>query len=555
MDDTLPVSREPVPTLSPDAVTPPRPSTAYPSHVTTDLPFISNMEEISFWITTKQAPCLYNYDNVIKRQCEQAQRSKPKSVQSMLLGISPKKKKKRKLSLLDDESVSTGKQQNVYFDSSQNKTQPIVLDSCKSDTFGSDLDFNIKSPSMRNKSKRAKLNKSNRTTVHKRNKIATSTPKAAGTLRRSLRKTQRNIKNNSHLNDSFEVFNCEIINSNNTNNIDSGKESAPKAKKSSAIFTSGDQSSPKQKFNKTAKLIRSNNGQLDDMSDVSGFTANYIRSTKIHSSKKLRITSSKRGRNLMKASQDIGKKHDNSLIICLNKSVNTGMSKAPLMNSSMDSSQNVLNLVTLKNNDKSTKVSRSTSLLKFMDARNGNNKSSNNMDDKGIASNNINVSFNSKSSITSRYPIRHKNSLADGMSPINYTKKCSLVVDNRVDKNTNDFNDSDRKENPVENMVSRTRSGKCIGLMLRQPENSVLVLSNSVDPVSSLTSINVASPNVRTGSRSKRRGCMLTKALDSAKKKNRNEHRGSLRDKSGFTACFSDSDEDYLPIKHKKFFC
>ncbi|CAH0406759.1 unnamed protein product [Chilo suppressalis] len=538
MDDASPVPRAPLPTPAHHATL--RQPTTQPSHASNDIPFMNNMDEISYWITTKQAPCLFNYDNVIKRQCVRAQASKPISVHSMVLDASPKKKKKRKLSLLDDESLSSGKQHNLYFDTSQNKNQITILNSCKSDTLGSDLNFNIKSPSLQNKSKKTKFNKSNKAVVHKKNKIVTSTPKAVGILRRSLRKTQRTSDHNGHPNDSFEVLNGDIVNRNGGkyNNVFSGKERLCRIKKTPEAFAGGDLNTPKKSSNETNKLMKVNSGQFDDMSDVSGFTANYIRSTKLHSS---RNNIRKGNRNFIKESNHVTKNDDNSMLICLNKSVNTGLSKTPLMNCSMDSSQNVLNLVSLKTNDRSAKINKSTSLLKFMDAR---IMLKHNVDDKGISSNEVNISFQSKSSLTSRYPIRNKNvSINDG------------VPKGKMNKNSNEFHNSDRKENPVENSISRTRSGRRIGLMLQHPENSVLVLSNSKDPVSSIASINVATPNNQMGGRSKRRSCISLKPLDSAKKSIKNDRRESLRDKSGFAACFSESDEDNGPMRHKKFFC
>lgn len=565
MDHAFPVLHAPLPNHFPRPHAPLQAATAagrMPCHAQSDHPFMNNMDEISFWITTKQAPCLFNYDNVTKRQYEELQCSKPKSV--LIETPSPKKKRKRKRSLLDDESVSTEKQQNVYFETSQNKNQQTILGTCKSDSLGSDLDFNIKSASIKKKLKKTKINKSTRTTLHKKNKIVTSTPKATGHLRRSLRKAQSN--NNSHLNDSLKVFNCEIVNSNNTkcNNIISDKERAfqsSKAKKTPELFAAGDHSIYKNKCNDTSvkQSINLNNGQFDDMSDVSGFTANYIRSTKIHSSKKLRNNvRSKGNRNIIKELQQNSKKEDNTMIVCMNKSVNTGLPKAPVLNCSTDSSQNVINLVTLKNNEKSARVSRTTSLLKFMDTRNGKTKPVS----CSKTTNNINISFHSKSSITSRYPKRHKNSSGEDFTPAKFEKKCQqnkITLDKRckVSKNSNEFNNSDRKENPEDELISRTRSGKYIGLTLRQPENSVLVLSNSMEPVSSLASINVAtSPNDRTPGRSKRKNNSSSKQADNTKKQDKSSNRReSLRDKSGFAACFSDSDEDNEQIKEKKYFC
>lgn len=508
---------------------------------------MNSMDEISYWICTKRAPCLYNYDNVIRRQCEEAHCSKPKSVQSITLETpSPKKKKKRKLSLLDDDSVSTGQQQNVYFETSQRKNQTTMLASHKSDSIDSDIDFNIKNSSIRDKSKKAKLNKSNRT-LHKKNKIVTSTPKVSANLRRSLRKAQRNLNNNSQLNNTYETYDCEIINgNNNTKYNNEAEKSLVKEKKDSEKFAGGDQSIEKRNSNnKTGRAPM--NGQFDDLSDVSGFTANYIRSTKIHSAK--RNLRNKGGRNFIKELKN-SHKDDNTMLVCVNKSVNTGLPKTPLLNCSTDSSQNIVNLITLRNNDKATRVSRSTSLLKFINSKNNCKKiTCNNQEEKPAASN-VNISFKSQSSVTSRYPKRYKNSSTED-TPVKYERK-NVNADKRRKICKNSINNSDRKENPEDN-ISRTRSGKCIGLTVRQPENSVLVLSNSMEQVSSLATINVATPSTQLRSRSKRR--KGTNPQINALKKQDMERRDSVRDKSGFAACFSDSDEDNEPLKEKKFFC
>lgn len=543
MEHTFSVPRAPVPPAQLDAPAPRGREPPLQHAHSADSPFMNSMDEISYWICTKQAPCLFNYDNVIKRQCEEAHCSKPKSVQSVTIETpSPKKKKKRKLSLLDEESMSSGKQQNVYFETSQRKSQHTLLESCKSDTLGSDLDFNIKNSSIQGKSKRARLNKSNRT-LHKKNKIATSTPKVTGTLRRSLRKAQRSHNNQN--NNSFEIFNCEIVNGRNTKCNNEKEKSASRTRKASEILAGGDQSIEKQNCNEKTPVNR----QFDDLSDVSGFTANYIRSTKIHSAK--RNLRNKGGRNFIKESQRSIQK-DDTMLVCVNKSVNTGQPKTPMLNCSTDSSQNIVNLITLKSNDKTTRVSRSTSLLKFVETKNG-RKSACNTQEKPATSN-LNISFQSKGSSTSRYPKRYQNSSTED-SP----QKCEKEVLNKVTQDKrrkvckNVTNKSERKENP-EDKLSRTRSGKCIGLTVRQPENSVLVLSNSMDQVSSLASMNVATPSTELRGRSKRKRC-TSKLVDSVKKQELSERQDSLRDKSGFAACFSDSDEDNVPLKERKFFC
>lgn len=541
---------------------------AHQNHATqraapTDAPFMNNMDEISYWIYTKRAPCLLNYDN-IKKQNQQAQSSKtkPKSVPCAAEVPSPKKKKKRKLSLLDDDSVSVAKQQNVYFDTSQKQKQ-TVMSSCKSDTLGSDIDFNIKNTSVQGKTKRSKLQKSNRTTLHKKNKVITSTAKVSN-LRRSLRQAQQSLNNNnSQLNSSFE-----ILNNNNGNNINgnnhkhSGLEqkSPEKQKKTSELLAGGDQSVDNKKntalnkFNKSKNEVM--NGQFEDFSDVSGFTANYIRSTKLQSTKTPRKLRFKNNRNMVKELQQSVQK-DSTMVMCVNKSVNTSTPKQVTLNCSTES-ENVINLVT-KGTEKSAKVTKSTSLLKFMDTKTCKSKESidnNKLDgSRTRAKAHLNVSFLSQGS-TSRYPKRYRNHTTQDVKEENPEDVNQADKKRKVGKHSSDFNNSDRKENPEATAVSRTRSGRNIGLTLRQPDNSVLVLSNSTEHVSSMVSMNVASPGTEQKDKQKKKK-RITRHLRSKKCTDRQAslQRDSLRDKSGFTACFSDSDDDSEPLKQRKFFC
>ncbi|KAF9418391.1 hypothetical protein HW555_004821 [Spodoptera exigua] len=520
---------------------------------TTDVPFMNNMDEISYWICTKRAPCLMNYDNV-KKQDEQAQcsKSKPKSVPSAAEVPSPKKKKKRKLSLLEDDSGSANKQQNVYFETSQKQKQ-TVMSSCKSDTLGSDIDFNIKNTSVQGKAKRSKHKKNHRTTIHKKNKVVTSTPKVTN-LRRSLRQAQQSL-NNSHLNSSFEIFNNSLVNGNKQNDLE---QKSPDKLKKPELLAGGDQTVDGKKNTNGNKQKSKNevlNGQFEDLSDVSGFTANYIRSTKLQSKtpRKLRC---KNNKNLVKESQQIGQK-DNTMVVCMNKSVNTGVHKLSPLNCSTES-ENVINLIS-KSIDKSPKVTKSTSLLKFIDAKAG--KSAKGAVDNSKADGsrtrgrvNLNVSFQSQST-TSRYPKRYRNNTTTDV--IENTGDSNQVDKRRkISKNSSEFNNSDRKENPEAAVVSRTRSGRNIGLTLRHPENSVLVLSNSTEQVSSMVSMNVASPGEEPRDKLKKKR-RITRHLRSKKVVDRQAslQRDSLRDRSGFAACFSDSDDDSEPLKQRKFFC
>lgn len=515
-------------------------------------PFMSTMDEISYWIYTKRAPCLMNYDNEIKKQSEaQSSQAKPKSVHSVAEVPSPKKKKKRKLSLFDDNSTSTEKQQHVYFDSSQNKKQ-AVRGSCKSDSMGSNIDFNIKIPSVQTKSKKYKLQRNSKATVNKKNKLVTSTPKVSQ-LRRSLRQAQQSLNNNSQLNSSFEIYNPSVINGHTPKNGLVHQTSLDKSKKTPELLAVEDQSPdnknsiPNATINKTKNDVL--NGQFEDLSDVSGLTANYIRSTKLHLTKTSRKLRCKNSRNLVKNLQHNVQK-DNAMVVCVNKSVSTAH-KSAIQNCSTDS-ENVINFVTTRSNDKATKVSKSTSLLKFMDSTMGKETSTNiiSVPSTKTRKATLNVSFQSKSS-TSRYPKRFRNC---SNTPEEESQNKINQEENRkkISKSQCQFNNSDRKENPEALVVSKTRSGRNIGLTLRQPENSVLVLSNSTEHVSSMVSMNVASPIGQPKERKKKR---ITRHLRSTKVAPGGLQKDSLRDKSGFTACFSDSDEDSEQLKQRKFFC
>lgn len=495
-----------------------------------------------------------NYDNG-KKQNEQAQcsKTKPKSVPSAAEVPSPKKKKKRKLSLLEDESGSADKQQNVYFDTSQKQKQ-TVISSCKSDTLGSDLDFNIKNTSVQGKCKRLKA-KNNRTTLHKKNKVITSTPKVTH-LRRSLRQAQQSLNNISQLNSSFEIFNNSIMNGHKHSQVE---QKSDKLKKTQELLAGGDQSADIKKstyLNKSKNEVQ--NGQFEDISDVSGFTANYIRSTKLQSTKTPRKLRCKSSRNLVKESRQSMQK-DSTMVVCVNKSMNTsGMQNSAALNCSTES-ENVVNFVS-KSTNKPARVSKSTSLLKFMEAKTnksgkepvgGNSKLDGS---RTRVKGNLNVSFQTEST-TSRYPIRYRNhrtpDAVEQNPDVNQVDKRRIIS-----KNSSDFNNSDRKENPEAIAVSRTRSGRNIGLTLRHPENSVLVLSNSTEQVSSMVSMNVASPGPEHGNKPKKKK-RITRHLRSKKalEKQSSLQKDSLRDKSGFAACFSDSDDDSEPLKQRKFFC
>nr|XP_026486440.1 GATA zinc finger domain-containing protein 14-like [Vanessa tameamea] len=555
-----------------------------------DHPFMNNMDEISYWVYTKRAPCLYNYDNVVKKQIDQphCSKTKPESVQSACEEVPSPKTKKRKLKLLDDDSVSTEKQQHVYFETPKCEKQKTAPSSCKSEAIASNIDFNIKNSPQQNTTKRMKLQRNCQTTSQKKNKPVTSTPKATN-LRRSLRKAQQNHNN------SFEIFN-----SNANNGVKEEKqEQSEKGELQASHCVEQTENKGKLATDKD-KSAAGLNGQFEDLSDVSGFTANYIRSTKIHSSKTPRKLRSRNSRNLIKDAKPNVTSESEKMLVCVNKSMNTQLPDTTVQNCSTDSSQNVINLVSVKNNDKSSKVNKSTSLLKFMDTK---GSASNNKSDKQGGKNNLNVSFQSKSSGTSRYPRRQRNNLT-GDSEQNCTKINSTTLNSlgtRLNgRRSNRLHNSNKKENSQDRITSRTRSGRKIGRPLDLEESgcSMLQLNDSSEPVSSSVALNMATPtkriknvnnssvrclrNRRCRDKSGQELCKDSVSDKSDKKNEDNAHgsalqsstprrigrvkklmdktslslrRDSLRDRSGFAACFSDSDSDSEPLKQRKFFC
>lgn len=494
-----------------------------------DAPFMNEMDEITFWVQTKRAPCLLNYDNPIKKQIQAHDAKEPRSVTEETR--SPKKKKKRKLSLLDD-SVSSEGHQNVYFET-QNKTRQSD-NRCKSD--GSDIEFNLNKTSVREKSKKPKLLTNRSPKVHKKSKMVTSTPKETTHLRRSLR---HNKGVNHNLNNSFELFHTSVTNG--THNVTPGKHADRLHQ--NQVLAVGDQTNNMKPNNvRNRSRPRPQNGHYDDMSDVSGFTANYIRSTKVQSSKTPRNIRSKSGRNLMKESRRAD--DDSNMVVTMNKSVNTGLPPTPL-NCSTDSSQNLLQLVTTKHHHKSIKLDKSTSLLKFVDIK---TKGKEKTDERKQA-NDVNVTFQTQGSRASRYPKRIKTPAVGSA-----TKAPQSSGHRATDKNCVGFNNSDKKENPGTESVSKTRSGRNVCLSLLQKENAVLVVSNSTELVSSQVSLNVASPKATQAGKKKR----LTAKQGRPKKatdKVQSPRRESLRDRSGFAACFSESDDDSEPLVQRKYFC
>ncbi|CAG9579123.1 unnamed protein product [Danaus chrysippus] len=540
-------------------------TTATPGH-----PFMSNMDEISYWVYTKRAPCLFNYDNVLKKQVEQAHCSKatPVSGQSIIEEVPSTNKKKRKIKLIDDDSISSEKPQNVYFETPQNQNQKTAPSSCKSDTLGSNIEFNIKKSCVQNKSKRIKLQKNNQ--AHKKNKVVTSTPKVTN-LRRSLRRAQQQNRN-GELNSSFDIYNDKDDDDtqlqNQSQKIDEGHHNKSKT-------------FPEQDKDTTVQ-----NGQFEDLSDVSGFTANYIRSTKIHSAKTPRKPRNRNSRNIVKNNK-AAEREDEKIIVCVNKSVNTGLGETNILNCSTDSSQNVINLVSVKNNSRSSKVNKSTSLLKFMESKLDHPKDnvSHNKVHDVPAKTQLNISFQSKSSGTSRYPTRYRNNTK--ISNIGNNHKHSPRQ--RFSERINKLDDSDRKENSQERITTRTRSRK------KNINSEVLELNHTRDQSSSGVAMNVATcDNTNTQGnttssrclRSRRckdksaiykdffsdgsdgkvveeTNCPLVKtsprcvgrSKKCSERRARSPTRDRSRNRSGFTACFSDSGSDDEPLKQRKFFC
>lgn len=513
---------------------------------------MNNMDDIAYWVHTKRAPCLYGYDKT-KKQNEQAHCSKNKSKVNAVKEVpSPKKKNKRKLVLIDDDSHSSEKGESGNFFTSDDQKQHHASKNGKpapSTSVGSDIDFNIKNSSIKVKPKRMRLQKGGKLSYVKKNNIVTSTPKVTA-LRRSSRKSQKNLNNNSQLDNSFEILNkTYTIGDLQSPQIKTENKHTGKPLDTNHLVTDSDNvRMPDQSMENVNEKLKNEtvlNGQFEDMSDVSGFTANYIRSTKLNSSKTPRNVRNKVNKNFIKESQQSPHKEDAKMVLCVNKSVNTGLPDSTVLNCSTDSSQNVINLVTVKNSDKSTRVSRGTSLLKFLDPQHLENKESlPNCEVKP----DINVSFQSNGN--SRYPTRRRNAVVTPVK-MNHTK---YNPDRRKEISC-EPNNSDRKESPDKELVSRTRSGRKIGLQIKQPENSVLVLSNSTDQASSVGAVNVAEATEKflgeDSTKRKRYSGRCTQA-----KKTADKSRQSLkRDKSGFAECFSESDDDSELLKQRKFFC
>lgn len=520
-----------------------RPSLVSYLAVLPDAPFINTMDEITYWVHTKRAPCLMSYDNLLKRQGAIAECSKLKSVSSVNEDVPSSKKKKRKISLLDHESLrdSVEKEQNMYFRSQEN----LRIYSSQSE-IESNIDFNIKNSFVWDKPKRVRLQKSSKTVLHKKKKKITSTlnQKFTTTIRKSLRKVQNNESKNGQLNSSIEDVNLSAEKCTPMKPVQRTKRCSAKAKYMNLTAENSTKTKNDMIVDRT----------FEDLSDVSGFTANYIRSTKLLTVKAHRNLRSK-GRRLVKETQTSLKNDESKMMMCVNKSVNAPSELPTQLNCSTDPSNNVVNLVSMKSRNKNFRVNKSTSILKFLDVKSSKNKQNNTHNKPGSSKNKsksdlANTSFQSS---TSRYPRRHRVPYNVIESTIKYSSMTikSPVQKWKSEKESFKFNDSDLKENPEETYVSKTRSGRNIGLALRQHENSVLVYSNSTEQDSSVPNINVSCQS----NRKKRKSTLRSAGPDkhSMDKTERHE-KDSVRQTSGLTVCFSDS-EASEPLKPRKFFC
>ncbi|XP_063530368.1 uncharacterized protein LOC134741498 [Cydia strobilella] len=512
----------------------PRPSPRAPlPRVVSDSPFMNNMDEITYWIVTKRAPCLAGYNNPLRRVQPQCSRAPLHSASPEEQG--EPEKKKTKLVVLHNDS-DTLDQINVHVEAAPQLECEVISD--ESETLVSDVDFNIKKSSVQVKNKKTKIQKkSSCAALHKKNKVVTSTPKVTSNLRRSLRKVQSSVNNNSHLNSTPDIFHT----SNGNDHSTVSKCQAGKFEENTKLIN---MSNKELNANTCAVSVpRPNNGitngQFDDLSDVSGFTANYIKSTKINS-KTPRKVRSKQNRNLARESRHSGHKEERSLIVSINKA--TGDPKTNIMNCSTDSSQNIINLVTVDKKSRTKKIDKSTSLLKFMESKKGqklvNSKSESR---NGV----LNTSFQSISTTGSRYPKRHKNNSVDVLM-IDISEKTEPSKLNS-DKRTA-TNHSSRLQSTE--LVSRTRSGRSSKLT----EPTVYVRSDFPEQESTVATVNVANtvPDEAKDSSKKKRPSSKCGVARKTLNKTGQSNKDSFREKSGFAACFSDSDDD-KPLKPQKY--
>lgn len=274
---------------------------------------MSKMDGIEYWIKTKRAPCLYKYDMVNNQlgdaHCSKIALSKntPPS-----RDINSVPKKKRKLSIFE-ESESEQCKKNIYFDDTPHVPQATVMSSCK--------DSIISNTELKDKKTKCKARR-----LRKRS----PKPVTRTTCKRNL----RSISKMQGLDSSLE----------------SGLFSGDTKNKQSSISKSlSKKSVDKYPENTPIQKEKAANGLFDDISDVSGFTASYIRSTKKDTLRKLSKT--KNNMQLIKESQD------KSYV-----SKHVEIARDPLQCSS--DSSNIINIVTV-NNDQSM-LEKDASLLKFL---------------------------------------------------------------------------------------------------------------------------------------------------------------------------------------------
>ncbi|XP_011555514.3 probable serine/threonine-protein kinase DDB_G0278845 [Plutella xylostella] len=454
------------------------------------------MDEISYWVFTKRAPCLMNYDNLLKQREQDAGLRDLKQPVSISDDDNtpppPKKKKKKKLSLLDDDSGSDKVQGNVYFDSSnQPQVKPTILSSCKS----SDVEFNIKKVNVRAKPKRKSLQKNNRPTPRKKNVIVSSTPKISATtaVRRSLRNSRKGCNESFQLNDSFDKLNGTCLTKSPAKaNILSKDHS----KYSTEKVLNGDKAEiTRISFTDKVKNESNLNGKYEDLSDVSGFTANYIRSTKLDSSKNGKQLGCKGRRPLARRAMQ-------------------KLTHSPATPSLQNNKNN-----SFKINDSKTK------------------RSPRNKTDSPVK---LDQTLDSHNGI-SRYPKRCRNNISHELSEQNTSNnRTSPSKRRKVNNNTNTSN-VDHAEVTESTRVSKTRSGRSqlAGRGAR---------GRCASPAAALDAGGSRRNPSESPSKTLRQKKSVNKSVQST------AGRDSLRDKSGFAACFSDSDDD-KPLKTQKFFC
>lgn len=470
------------------------------------------MEEILYWVKTKRAPCLYKYDFVNQKNND-AHCSKNKCSINNVKNGSPKKRKKRKLSIFDD-SESEQNQKNVYFENTTHPVPQATVLSISKDSIISETDLNIKRAGNVKCSKIRKVD-----TQQIPSKLNQAKPESG-------KKDYRTLDNIQNLDSSLEsgLFSGETKNKQSSVSKSVSKKSADKP----AV---GDSHKNKESTKVEKKQsIEVLNPIFDDLSDVSGFTANYIRSTKQNSFSKKLDKTKKTNTHLIKESQD-NHKTVKKFTVCVDKSSNTVDAKHTLNDTDP---YNVLNLVSKeeKHVNGEVKLNKSTSLLKFLEPKTTSQEKQK-RPKRCSQKVDLDASFQSKSSGTSRYFTRSKVSSSEDLSMFQHT---STPIKNSKRKTQN------TKSNNSKTSITRSLRSKTLN-----ETKPVLVLDN-VDRASSSGSVNVAQTK-----RPSTRNSVKDKLRKSEQSNCKNNSVSTLvRDKSGYTACFSDSDED-LPKKLRFF--